>query len=71
MAVISNQCTIFLYDERSTTLSLWAKKNGFSPTSTRNTFYGIKPIIKIVKFLYLKDKELFELLPQVSKDLVA
>lgn len=70
MAVKSNPITLFLYNNRNITLSLWAKKYGLSPTSTRNTFYGIRPIRKVVMLIKNQDKELFELLPQSSKDLI-
>jgi hypothetical protein len=69
MAEVSNPFTIYLYDVRSTTLPLFAKKNNLNASSLRNTVYGKKPIIRVVKKLAEVDKELYNLLPQVSKDL--
>ncbi len=69
MATVSNPFTVFLYDQRNTTLSLLARKLDLSASSLRNTVYGKRPIRKVVKALQ-EDKELFELLPQISKDLI-
>jgi len=67
MAVKSNPITVYLYEKRNITLSLWAKKHGFNPTSVRNTFYGIRPIKKVVNFIRENDNELWERLPAESK----
>lgn len=70
MAVKSNPITVYLYDNRNITLSLWAKKHGFNPTSVRNTFYGIRPIKKVVSFIKENDQELYEMLPAEAKAVV-
>jgi hypothetical protein len=70
MATKSNPITIYLYDKRNMTLSLWAKKHGFNATSVRNTFYGIRPIKKIVTYIEANDTTLFNLLPVASKEVL-
>jgi len=69
MAGVKNKFTIFLYEQRNTTLSLWAKSKNLSPTSVRNTIYGIRPIKKVVKVIK-HDNELFNLLPLISQNLI-
>ena len=68
MAGVTNKFTLFLYEKRNITLSLWAKSNDLSPTSVRNTVYGIRPIKKVVNVIK-NDKELFNLLPEISQNL--
>ena len=70
MAIKSNPITIYLYDTRNIKLSLWAKKHGFNATSVRNTFYGIRPIKKIVTYIEENDPTLFNLLPVESKEVL-
>ena len=70
MALINNKITIFLHEEKFTTPTMLAKKLGLSAVSLRNTFYGVKPIIKVVIKLYQKEREIFDMLPQNSKDLL-
>jgi len=68
--LVSNPITLFLWEKRFTTLSLYARSKGLSPTSVRNTFYGIRPIRKVVLFLYENDREIFNMLPDCSKSKV-
>ena len=70
MAEIKNEVTSYLHKNRGMTLSGWARMNGLSPTSVRNTIYGIRPIKKVVEHMFLHDSEIYELLPSKSKDLI-
>ena len=70
MGAISNSITQFLYDERSITVTLFAKKLEINTSSFRNTVYGSKPIKSVVVKLYEEDQEIFDMLPQNSKDLL-
>lgn len=70
MAEIKNEVTSYLYEKRGMTLSGWAKINGLSPTSVRNTIYGIRPIKKVVEYMAQNDREIYNLLPESSKNLL-
>ncbi len=67
MATRVNPITIYLHEQRYITLSGWARKHKLSPTSVRNTIYGIRPIKKVVNTMYKEDMEIFNLLPADSK----
>jgi len=70
MAGRSNPITIFLNDERYMNLSIYARKHGLNLQSLRNTICGIKPIRKVCQFLYIEDKEIFDMLPKISQEII-
>ena len=68
--VVSNKITTFLRDKRYMTLSIYATANDLNKSSLANTFYGVKPVKKVVEKLFKDDKEIFNMLPIVSRNLI-
>jgi len=66
----SNKITLFLKEKRFKTLPIYAKTLDLNKNSLANTFYGIKPVKKVVEKLFKEDKEIFDMLPTASKNLI-